>query len=80
MEKSITLLTRLVKLGVVNPALYYGISITKNKVQCQGYYNADEIFRLNNKHVKWEHHLSQSGFFEMIWKLPNGVIVELTFT
>jgi|LSQX01.2.fsa_nt_gb hypothetical protein len=80
MEKSLTLLNRLIKLGIVNPSLYYGINITKNKVQCQGYYNSDEIFRLKNKHAKWEHSLSLSGFFEMRWKLSNGITVELTFT
>ena len=80
MEKSLTLLNRLIKLGIVNPSLYYSISITKNQVQCQGHYNADEIFRLKNKHAKWEHELSPSGFFEMRWKLSNGITVELIFT
>jgi len=80
MEKSLTLLNRLIKLGIVNPSLYYGISIYKNKVQCQGHYNADEMFRLQNKHVKWEHELSPSGFLKMRWKLSNRITVELIFT
>ena len=80
MEKSLTLLNRLIRLRIVNPFLYYGINITKNKVQCQGHYNSDEICRLKTKHIKWEHELSPSGFFEMRWKLANGITVELTFT
>lgn len=80
MEKSLTLLNRLIKLSIVNPSLYYGINITKNKVQLQGHYNADEICRLKTKHIKWKHDLSPSGFFEMRWKLANGITVELTFT
>jgi len=79
MEKSLILLNRLIKLSIVNPSLYYSINITENKVRCQGYYNADEICRLETKH-KWEHKLSPSGFFEMRWKLANGITVELTFT
>ena len=81
MEKSLTLLNRLIKLSIVNPSLYYSINITKNKVLLQGYYNADEICRLKTKHIKWEHNLSPFfGFFEMRWKLANGITVELTFT
>ncbi len=80
MEKSVALLNRLIKMGIVNPSSYYSVNITKNKVQLQGYYNSDEIFRLKNKHVKWEHDLSPSRFFVMKWKLSNGITVELTFT
>ena len=80
MEKSLTLLNRLIKLSIVNPSLYYSINITENKVLLLGYYNADEICRLKTKHIKWKHDLSPSGFFEMRWKLANGITLELTFT
>ena len=79
MEKSLNLLNRLIKLSIVNPSLYYNINITENTVRLQGYYNADEICRLKTKR-KWEHKLSPSGFFEMRWKLVNGITVEITFT
>lgn len=80
MEKSVALLNRLIRLGIVNPSLYYSISTTKNKVQCQGHYNADEICRLKTKHIKWEHDLSPSGFVTMKWKLSNRKTIELIFT
>jgi len=80
MEKSLTLLNRLIRLRIVNPSLYYSINITEIRVQLQGHYNADEICRLKTKHIKWEHDLLSSGFFEMRWKLANGITVELTFT
>ena len=80
MEKSLTLLNRLIRLRIVNPSLYYSINITEIRVQLQGHYNADEICRLKTKHIKWKNDLSPSGFFEMRWKLANGITVELTFT
>lgn len=80
MEKSVALLNRLIRLGIVNPSLYYSISTTKNQVQCQGHYNLDEICRLKTRHTRWEHELSSSGFLRMRWKLFNGITVELIFT
>lgn len=81
MEKNLTLLNRLVKSSIINPSLYYSINITEIKVQLQGHYNSDEICRLKTKHIKWEYDVSSpSGFFEMRWKLANGITVELTFT